>query len=101
MKISSRGQGRTAGVLPEGFRHFVSSMPVVSSMPAPVASGWSDVAGWASHHWKAPPCHGAPPKGTLASRSGNGVVGVKSCQSRQVEAEKISHGDIATDEPIR
>src|ERR1700720_4783866 len=29
--------------LTEGFRHFVSSMP------APVASGWSDVAGWASH----------------------------------------------------
>src|SRR5580700_3304414 len=29
--------------LPEGFRYFVSSMP------APVASGWSDVAGWASH----------------------------------------------------
>src|SRR5260221_1347912 len=29
--------------LPEGFRHFVSSMP------APVASGWSDLAGWASH----------------------------------------------------
>ena len=28
---------------PEGFRHFVSSMP------APVASGWSDVAGWALH----------------------------------------------------
>jgi len=31
------------GPLSEGFRHFVSSMP------APVASGWSDVAGWASH----------------------------------------------------
>jgi len=29
--------------LPEGFRHFVSSMP------APVASGWSDLAGWALH----------------------------------------------------
>src|SRR3984893_9060649 len=29
--------------LSEGFRHFVASMP------APVASGWSDVAGWESH----------------------------------------------------
>ena len=29
--------------LPEGFRHFVTSMP------APVASGWSDLAGWALH----------------------------------------------------
>jgi hypothetical protein len=29
--------------LPEGFRHFVTSMP------APVASGWSDVAGWGLH----------------------------------------------------
>src|SRR6201981_2588081 len=29
--------------LSEGFRHFVASMP------APVASGWSEIAGWASH----------------------------------------------------
>src|SRR5260370_26110475 len=29
--------------LSEGFRHFVSSMP------APVASGWSDFAGWGLH----------------------------------------------------
>src|ERR1700726_2250335 len=29
--------------LSEGFRHFVASMP------APVASGWSDFAGWALH----------------------------------------------------
>src|SRR5207302_5192530 len=41
--------------LSEGFRHFVSSMP------APVASGWSDSPGGACTHWKAPPCHGAPP----------------------------------------
>src|SRR5439155_6521561 len=44
--------------LPEGFRHFVSSMP------APVASGWSDLPGGACTHWKAPPCHGAHPKRT-------------------------------------
>ena len=39
--------------LSEGFRHFVSSMP------APVASGWSESPGGACTHWKAPPCHGA------------------------------------------
>src|SRR5271168_2902157 len=41
--------------LSEGFRHFVSSMP------APVASGWSESPGGACTHWKAPPYHGAPP----------------------------------------
>jgi hypothetical protein len=41
--------------LSEGFRHFVSSMP------APVASGWSESPVGACTHWKAPPCHGAPP----------------------------------------
>src|SRR5437763_3655617 len=43
--------------LSEGFRHFVSSMP------APVASGWSESPGGACTHWKAPPCHGAPHSG--------------------------------------
>src|SRR6202035_927360 len=41
--------------LPEGFRHFVASMP------APVASGWSESPGGTCTHWKAPPCHGAHP----------------------------------------
>src|ERR1700731_4359693 len=45
--------------LSEGFRHFVSSMP------APVASGWSESPGGACTHWKAPPCHGAHPFRTL------------------------------------
>src|SRR5438270_11931473 len=45
--------------LPEGFRHFVASMP------APVASGWSESPGGTCTHWKAPPCHGAPPKVSL------------------------------------
>jgi hypothetical protein len=40
--------------LPEGFSHFVASIA------APVASGWSDLAGGICTHWKAPPCHGAP-----------------------------------------
>jgi hypothetical protein len=37
----------------EGFSHFVTSMT------APVASGWSGWPGGACTHWKAPPCHGA------------------------------------------
>src|SRR6202162_6744060 len=37
----------------EGFSHFVTSMT------APVASGWRGWAGGARTHWKAPPCHGA------------------------------------------
>src|SRR6202040_3608919 len=55
--------------LPEGFRHFVTSMP------APVASGWSESPGGACTHWKAPPCHGAHPYRPLleATPSGNWV----------------------------
>src|SRR5271169_1761624 len=52
--------------LSEGFRHFVSSMP------APVASGWSESPGGACTHWKAPPCHGAPPELPFPLELGNG-----------------------------
>src|SRR5215831_5693701 len=38
----------------EGFSHFVTSMT------APIASGWSESPGGACTHWKAPPCHGTP-----------------------------------------
>ena len=37
----------------EGFSHFVTSMT------APIASGWSDLPGGIFTHWKAPPLHGA------------------------------------------
>src|SRR5258707_9793502 len=40
--------------LSEGFRHFVASMP------APVASGWSESPGGPRTHWKAPPCTAHP-----------------------------------------
>src|ERR1700740_115980 len=43
----------------EGFSHFVTSMP------APVASGWSESPGGPCPHRQAPPCHGAPPLQTL------------------------------------
>jgi hypothetical protein len=39
--------------LSEGFSHFVTSIA------APVASGWSVSPGGACTHWKAPPNHGA------------------------------------------
>src|ERR1700739_4492050 len=39
----------------EGFSHFVTSMT------APIASGWSESPGGACTHWKAPPWHGAHP----------------------------------------
>jgi len=44
--------------LSEGFRHFVSSMP------APVASGWSGRRVGLAPTGKAPPCHGAHPTQT-------------------------------------
>jgi hypothetical protein len=46
--------------LSEGFRHFVTSMP------APVASGWSDRRVGVAPTGKAPPCHGARGKRSLA-----------------------------------
>src|SRR5437879_6419132 len=49
----------------EGFSHFVTSMT------DPIASGWSESPGGACTHWKAPPCHGAPPLQPLA-RTGFG-----------------------------
>src|ERR1700758_619187 len=39
--------------LSEGFSHFVTSIA------APVASGWSVSPGGACTHWKTPPSHGA------------------------------------------
>jgi hypothetical protein len=42
-------------LLTEGFSHFVSSMT------APVASGWSGWPGGICTHRKTPPWHGAPP----------------------------------------
>jgi hypothetical protein len=46
--------------IPEGFNHFVSSIV------APVASGWSGLPGGILTHWKAPPYHGARQYRTFA-----------------------------------
>src|SRR6201984_377685 len=51
-----------------GFSHFVTSMT------APIASGWSESPGGACTHWKAPPCHGAPPLAAVALPAEIGVV---------------------------
>ena len=55
--------------LSEGFSHFVASMT------APVASGWSGCRGGTCTHWKAPPCHGAPPEPSFAITPLNCRVG--------------------------
>src|SRR6185437_12524062 len=47
----------------EGFSHFVASMT------APIASGWSESPGGTYTHWKAPPCHGAPPLPSFEGQS--------------------------------
>ena len=44
----------------EGFSHFVTSMT------APITSGWSISPGGAFTHWKAPPLHGAHPLRSVA-----------------------------------
>src|SRR5271156_760361 len=50
--------------LTRGFSHFVTSMT------APVASGWSGLPGGNCTHWKAPPFHGARQKPPLALKEG-------------------------------
>jgi hypothetical protein len=55
---------------PEGFSHFVTSMT------APVASGWSNCRVGFAPTAKAPPCHGARQKRTFANplRDDRGAV---------------------------
>ena len=47
----------------EGFSHFVTSMT------APIASGWSDCRVGLRTHWKAPPYHGAHPTRTSVRKA--------------------------------
>src|ERR1700720_808122 len=61
----------------EGFSHFVTSMT------APIASGWSESPGGACTHWKAPPCHGAPPKRPFARPEMRGTAKAKSVNARR------------------
>jgi hypothetical protein len=52
----------------EGFSHFVTSMT------APVASGWSGWPGGACTGWKAPPCHGAHVERTSRVATSHGFL---------------------------
>ena len=70
--------------LTEGFRHFVTSMP------APVASGWSGCRVGLAPTGKAPPCHGAPPKRTFA------VPNWPSFTDRSVLVEPLACGNLLT-----
>src|SRR5215469_8491049 len=54
----------------EGFSHFVTSMT------APIASGWSESPGGTCTHWKAPPYHGAHPVRPLPAQAGLGDFGL-------------------------
>src|SRR5262245_66205082 len=55
--------------LSEGFSH------LVTSMTAPIASGWSESPGEPCPHRKAPACHGAPPIQPLPEADADGQVG--------------------------
>src|ERR1700674_4253002 len=70
---------------PEGFSHFVTSMT------APVASGWSVWPGGACTHWKAPPSHGAhvkrPLQGRLGHSDADAELGLRAPGPRSAPAE--------------
>jgi hypothetical protein len=51
-------------------------------MTAPIASGWSESPGGACTHWKAPPCHGAPPQLPFPTAAGIGSIRVDTRHSR-------------------
>jgi len=52
----------------EGFSHFVTSVT------APITSGWSISPGGACTHWKAPPLHGAHPLRSFVSQMAKRLV---------------------------
>jgi len=62
--------------LSEGFRHFVTSMP------APVASGWSDCRAGLAPAGEAPPCHGARGEQTFGQGTAEGPL--LDCRSLRV-----------------
>ena len=52
----------------EGFSHFVTSMT------APIASGWSGWPGGICTHWKAPPWHSARREQLFSGSGGQPVI---------------------------
>jgi len=81
----------------EGFNCFVTSTV------APVASGWSISPGGILTHWKAPPCHGAPPKQPLtvcssirklsSAAKGNNTVAARSIYLSISKSNNVALGD--------
>ena len=60
----------------EGFSHFVTSMT------APIASGWSELPGGPRTHWKAPPLHGARRKRSFPNARSSRQVRTRSGHGR-------------------
>jgi hypothetical protein len=67
----------------EGFSHFVTSMT------APIASGWSESPGGPCTHWKAPPCHGAPPQPSFEPAAPLRVCGWHPCASLTLHLHQV------------
>ena len=67
----------------EGFSHFVTSMT------APVASGWSVSPGGACTHWKAPPSHGAHVKRPFGIAKVDSLLGGRRTSAFPVGAPSI------------
>ncbi len=70
----------------EGFSHFITSMT------APVASGWSDGRVGLAPTGKAPPYHGAHPKPTLALPTGVELWSLTTLREKLVKiGAKVGH----------
>src|SRR6516225_8047973 len=67
----------------EGFSH------LVTSMTAPIASGWSESPGGACTHWKAPPCHGAPPMQPLDEPEGRFRPSLGAGEQPSIEEQRL------------
>jgi hypothetical protein len=85
----------------EGFSHFVTSMT------APVASGWSGWPDGACTHWNAPPSHGAHVKQTFPIVAGDVAVDwafaiAKQCEDRSGSPLRDHHArDAARRDQVR
>jgi hypothetical protein len=78
--------------LSEGFRHFVTSMP------APVASGWSGCRAGLAPVGEAPPCHGARRKLSLSRLlryhrvvESNQTIKASASAGRLLNKQRVSH----------
>ncbi len=82
--LHTRAATEFCGPLSEGFSHFVTSIA------APVASGWSISPGGIRTHWKAPPLHGAHPQETSVISVALWLVSELSSRAEQELTENFS-----------